>query len=352
EPIGLTGFENAVYHFQMDKADVDYPRYKPKQIVEIAENVLLYQTKEGGWPKNIDWLRVLSVDERNRLRRGARPRRATFDNHNTWSQIVYLAWVHQRTGLQRYADAALRGIDYVFTGQHPQSGGWRGWDVDAITFNDHVMAEVTKLMREVGAGNEPFAFVDADRRAKARRAYERALECILKCQIEVNGKKTAWCQQHSHRTYRPIWARTFEPPSICGDESVRVIRLLMAIEQPSDQVVDAIESAVAWYKLSKMEGLRLEQFETEPVRFEWHLADYDRRLVEDPDAAPLWARFYSLEDGVTPLWPDKNRVMRKSYNAISRDRRTGYRYVGTWGTPLLEEDYPAWKKRMEESGNR
>src|SRR5690606_41544954 len=47
-------------------------------------------------------------------------------------------------------------------------------------------------------------------------------------------------------TFEPKWARNFESPSIASDESVGIIRFLMELEQPSPEVICAIQSAVTW----------------------------------------------------------------------------------------------------------
>ena len=44
----------------------------------------------------------------------------------------------------------------------------------------------------------------------ARRAFDRGIECILKCQIRVDGKLTAWCAQHDEKDYRPRPGRSYE----------------------------------------------------------------------------------------------------------------------------------------------
>ena len=76
-------------------------------------------------------------------------------------------------------------------------------------------------------------------------AVAKGQQCIHKCQIVVDGKKTAWCQQHDQRTLEPAQGRISENPSLSGAESVGVVRYLMSIESPSPEVVAAIEGAVA-----------------------------------------------------------------------------------------------------------
>ena len=43
--------------------------------------------------------------------------------------------------------------------------------------------------------SETYPFVDDQLRKRCREAVARGISCILKCQIVVKGKKTAWCAQ-------------------------------------------------------------------------------------------------------------------------------------------------------------
>ena len=49
-----------------------------------------------------------------------------------------------------------------------------------------------EVLKELGAGSAQFAFVDDERKKKAQAAYDKGIDCILKCQITVNGKLTGW----------------------------------------------------------------------------------------------------------------------------------------------------------------
>jgi PelA/Pel-15E family pectate lyase len=84
-----------------------------------------------------------------------------------------------------------------------------------------------------------------------------------------------------------IAARIYEKASISGSEAVGIVRFLMSLDAPSPEVVDAIQSAVAWFDAAKINGQRLvEKPDASLPR------GFDRILVADPNAEPLWARFY------------------------------------------------------------
>jgi PelA/Pel-15E family pectate lyase len=86
-----------------------------------------------------------------------------------------------------------------------------------------------------------------------------------------------------------------------------------------------------------MKGVRLERVRRDDGRLE-------RWLVPDPNAAPLWARFYELETN-RPLYLDRDSVFRYDFTEIGYERRSGYAYHGTWPTPLIATEYPAWRRK-------
>lgn len=304
----------------------------------VADNVLKYQSAEGGWPKNIS----LAVPPTGPIEAGSTN---TIDNQATTVPMAYLARVITAGNgdTAAYRAAFDRGLDWLLAAQY-QNGGWpqfyplRGGYYDHVTFNDDAMARVLNLLREVQTGHGPYGFVDAERRAKAAEATARALDVILKTQIRTDGVLTVWCAQHDETTLAPAWARRFEPPSYSGGESVGITRYLMSLPDPSPEVVAAVEGAVAWFRAKAIPGVRIETF----TDAEGHR---DRRVVQDASAGPLWARFYDLDTG-KPVFMGRDSVARDTLAGIERERRAGYSYYVDSPARLLEVDYPAWKRRL------
>ncbi len=347
KPVPAGAFADSINHAVMnyEARQVPYQQYSPGQIVHISENLLAGQNADGGWPKNKDWIRVYSADERSRLSRG----RSTLDNRSTWAQVDYLARVHQQTGLGRYAESATRGIEYIL-GRQRESGGWRGTFVDAITFNDDVMSGVMRTLKSIIEDRDLYGFTGDTLLERVEGAYERGLACVLNCQIKVGDRLTAWCQQHDHETLKPVWARAYEPPSIVTSESVNVVRFLMSIKNPSPEVIESIQSAVAWFDHVKIRGLRLEDVKAEPVKFRFHWSDIDRVEVKDPDAPPIWTRYYHL-DTEKPIFCTRQSKITSKYTDLSRERRTGYSWYGYYPARLLQEEYPDWQQKWAPGRN-
>ena len=72
----------------------------------------------------------------------------------------------------------------------------------------------------------------------------------------------------------------------------------------------------------------------------------DRRVVDDPSADPLWARFYELGTN-RPVFTGRDRIVRYNFNEIERERRVGYAYYGRWPARLLADEYPRWRSRLK-----
>jgi PelA/Pel-15E family pectate lyase len=306
----------------------------------VADSVLQYQTVSGGWPKNVDMTQPPAAEF---LASNATDHRApTIDNGATHTQLRFLAQVVTATGEARYRAAFERGLDYLFASQY-ENGGWpqfypllKGYYTH-ITYNDDAMAGVLRVLRDVSAGRAPYGFVDASRRAKAADAVARGTDCILRTQVKQEGKLTVWCAQHDEFSFAPAWARNFEPPSLSGNESVGLVRFLMGVEHPSPEVIAAIEGAVAWFQMVPVHRLRVDNSPGVD-------GQKDRRTVADPAAPVLWARFYELGTN-RPIFVGRDKVIRYDFNAIERERRTGYGYLGDWPAKLLDKEYPAWRAK-------
>lgn len=318
--------------------------------IRIADNVLLYQNDNGGWPKNIDMAKQLSDAEKREVVRTHNRSQTIIDNGGTWTQIRFLALMHAATGDKRFADSALRGINYLLAAQY-SNGGWpmiyplRKGYYTHITFNDGAMIGVMNLLRDVAQnretrdGKRPFAFVDSDTRERSRQAIDKGLEVILATQVVVDGKPTVWCAQHDEVSLKPAGARSYELASLSGYESVGIVEYLMSLDNPSPAVRRAIDGAVDWYKHVKIEGQRVQWIGDRESKEE-----ADRIVVADPKAKPLWARFYQIGTN-RPLFVSRDGVIHDHLSEIERERRTGYSWLGEWPDDLISEDYGKWQEK-------
>jgi pectinesterase len=317
--------------------------YGSEEAVRIAENVLLYQRNIGGWPKNMPMHHVLSKKEKKELLKlQSVDEDATTDNGATVMELNYLSRVYGATGNETYKAAFLKGIDYLIEAQYP-NGGWPQFyplknDYSRhITFNDGSMVNIMRVMHAIAQKSDAFSIVaDEQTVLKAKQAYEKGLEIILESQYKQNGVLTVWCAQHDEVTLEPVRARTYELPSLSGAESVGIVLLLMEIDNPSPEVVNAIQSAVRWFEKTQIHGIRVETFQTEDGK-------RDRRVVPDDMAPALWARFYGLSDN-RPFFCDRDGIKKYSLAEIGHERRNGYSWY-TRAPQAALDAYGEWQSR-------
>ena len=317
---------------------------EPRTVLR-AEMVLLFQNPDGGWPKNVQWNSFETLNDAEEGFKKFPKRKSTIDNSATYTQIRELAAAYTKTNNPNYRDAARRGLEFILREQRP-SGGWRGSDVEAITFNDDAMIGVMRLLKEITQEQSNFRWVKPAERERCQQALARALRVLLDCQIVVDGKKTAWCQQHDHETLKPVKARSYELPSISGVESVKIVRYLMEEEAPSAEIVEAVEGAVAWFRRSAIRGIRIERFDIDPVKDGNKVIEHDERVVRDPDAKPVWARFYEIDTN-RPFFCNRDGIKVYTLAEVTLERRTGYSWYSDTAAMLLEKEYPKWLERLK-----
>ena len=319
--------------------------YGSAESIDIAENILFYQRKEGGWPKNIPMHRPLTDEQRAELTAEVKPARSVFadttdptiDNDATITEMRFMAKMYAATGDKRYRESFERGLDYLLAAQY-DNGGWpqfypsRGGYYTHITYNDNAMVNVMSMLRDIFNKKPEYGFV-ANRRVvkKARESFYKGVDCILKSQIMVDGKPTVWCAQHDEVTLEPAQARSYELPSFSGSESVGIVMLLMAIPQPSPEITRAIKGAVEWFEANKIEGIRI-GYETDGDGLR------NRVVVEDPSAPAIWARFYDLETG-KPFFCSRDGIKRATMAEISHERRNGYSWYTNAPQRVLDAYY-------------
>ena len=308
--------------------------YSTAEARTLADRVISYQTPAGGWSKSLTFTQLRAPGEDF----GRETRfRGTFDNNATLPPLRFLARVAHAAGpgTSAYREAFTRGLAYVLAAQFP-NGGWpqiyplSGGYHDSLTFNDNVMPNILEFLRETATGAGAFASVAPELRAEAARALERGIACVLATQVNVNGVRTAWGQQHDALTLQPCAARNYEPISLCSAESAKITRFLMSVQPRPPEIVQAVEAAAAWMDRTKLMG------------FAWTDPDgQGRRLVPTPGAGPLWSRLYEIGTD-KPIFGDRDKSIHYAIEAVSRERRDGYSWFDNEPAQVLKR-LAAWR---------
>lgn len=316
--------------FQQAREEVRFSGDIDQAIVE-ADNLLTWQMDNGGWTKN--WPHIYTrpwdgveprsewVNDGNEL--------GTIDNDATIAEMSYLAQVYQETKYPKYRVSLEKGLDFLFELQY-STGGFaqvypaRGNYSDYVTFNDEAMINVLELMDLIVEKKYPFDsdLISNDYRVKVENSIDLAVDYILKAQIKVDGKLTAWCAQHDPVTYEARKARSYEHPSISGQESVGIIRYLMSRPQ-TEEINQSVTGALEWLDEVKLTDTRYISGDPNGEYF-----------VEEPNSR-AWYRFYEIGTN-KPIFSGRDGVIKYDINEIEEERRNGYAWGGHWGTQLLD----------------
>lgn len=295
--------------------------YATEEAVAVAENVLLYQRDNGGWMKNIEMHKTLS-DSEKKVVESDKSGESCFDNAATTMEMRFLAKMYYHHKSEKYKEAFTKALDLILTSQR-NAGAWsqyyplrgRGyWDY--LTFNDDLTVNILNLLKEISNGYGDFeGLVDEAKKSDVIEAYNKGVQCILDCQIVDNGVKTVWCAQHDPETLDPAMGRPHEFPSFSGGESVNILKFLMSIENPSEEIKEAVVKGVEWLDKNAIEGYKISYVYDE----DGNVTD---RVLEAAEGYRLWARFTQLGGEIA------ERVYKKQIEILESNKARIYNYNG------------------------
>jgi len=316
--------------------------YGSEESLKVAENVLLYQRDIGGWPKNTPIHKPLTEAEKAKVNDDKGTNDAIFDNSATTTEMKFLARMYNKCNSNTYKESFNKGLNFILDAQY-ESGGWpmfwplRKGYYTHITFNDNAIVNILVMLRDIRDKNPLFASViSTENMGRVENAYKKGIDVILKTQIVINGKRTVWCAQHDEVTFMPAKARSYELPSFSGAESVGIIRLLMEIPNPSPEILESVQGAIEWLNDHRIKSTRWDTFTNSE-------GQKDRRIIADPKAGDIWARFYDL-DTQEPYVCDRDGIKKKTLEEIGYERRNGYSWYTDDPQEVIDR-YPAWKSK-------
>jgi len=296
---------------------------------KLAAVILSFEAPNGGWSKHVDFSQHARRPGESYFTESADWEWiSTIDNGATTEEIRFLALADAAKRDERYERAILRGVDYLLASQFPngcfpQVYPLQGSYHDAATFNDDATIKALNILREVGNGT--YSYASADQRAQATAAVARGVDCILAAQVRVDGKLTAWGQQHDPLTLEPTSARSYELTSLSAQESASIADFLMTLPSPNERAVRAVQSAVAWLQARSVRGYSYAKYE----------------LKSDPNGVPLWGRLYEIGTNRV-IMANRDGIKLYDWNKLT-DRRSGYAWYTIRPTSTLAA-YVAWSK--------
>ena len=313
-----------------------------------AENILLWQRNNGGWPKEPHnsfngYDRQQTPEEIQEAMNKKAFTDTTIDNNHTTGEVRILLEAYKNTNNIDYLVAAVKGVEYLFTAQYA-NGGWpqyyplRNNYSRHITFNDNAMYNVMMLMKDIYTSQANTQYFPEAFKETAKNSFYKGIEVIVNTQNLIDGIRTAWCAQHHASTLEPVKARDYELISNSGSESVGVVRVLMSVENPSQNIIEAVKAAVSWF-----DSVKLLNITTQRITDSSQPTGEDVIVVNSPGDV-IWGRFYDLETN-QPFFCGRDGVKKSSLSEIDNERRTGYAWYGGWPKNLLNYEFQNWKEK-------
>ena len=381
--------------------------YGSDEAQQFADKLLSAQKNSGGWMKNIQFHKESDTGgktEHSCLDNGATTQEMRF-LAKVYQKTKVEKYKESFTRALNMIFTAEKGCG-GWSQYWPLSGN--GSYQDYITFNDDLMTNVMRLLNDIATNKGDFADItDESTRNHCEQSFQHAIDVIIKCQVDDNGTPAAWCAQHDTITFLPTEGRPHELPSISAYESANLLSYLMTIDKPSEQLQQTIHSAVAWLDGHKTDGKAIEDFtnangekdrriidktgsavwgrfiqlggatgeQTYNAFFtklkdcnkkrsyyqngktytytEYEIAtkSYDASkayqpifAIYDDQLQHLYYRFlYTYEDAPEATdW--QGCSVPTSLNAL---RRVNYQFMGSWPLNVINNEYPAWKERIE-----
>jgi hypothetical protein len=297
------------------------------------------QLESGGWAYVVEF----DPQARNRWeyhvdvsKGGSKPARrnngSTFDDDNTQGALrflmAFLDAATNRSGgeLESIRKAMDFGLEKMIEAQYPNGAwpqrydgqprdprkypvrparfpksyprAWPGSDYGGYyTLNDHTQSDCIRTMLEAHRRSGERKYLDAARKGG---------EFLILAQLPE--PQPGWAQQYNFDV-EPTWARAFEPPAVCSNESGGAVRMLIRlfIETGDEKFMQPIPAFIAWLKRSQIDTNR-------------------------------WARCYELGSN-KPIYGDRDGKIHYTLAEISAERQRGYRWEHDFGIPWTIASY-------------
>jgi hypothetical protein len=143
-------------------------------------------------------------------------------------------------------------------------------------------------------------------RPEYRAAALKGGEFLILAQLP--DPQSSWAQQYNAKL-EPDWARAFEPPCVCSNESGGAMRLLvdLYLETGDVKYLGPLPRAIDWFKRSEI-------------------------------SPGVWARMYEIGTN-TPIYGDRDGKIKYRVEDLSPERQTGYSWKGGYGIPAVISYY-------------
>ncbi|MGH9659448.1 MAG: pectate lyase, partial [Bryobacteraceae bacterium] len=276
--------------------------------VAAARALVKGQLESGGWDYVVEFDPKLRPQWNYRGTNTGAKNTSTLDDNNTQAAIRLLMDVNKAAPDRSFQSAIDYALDSLLrvqaaNGAFPQRypappDGYYSY----YTFNDNTMADVVDTLIQGHEFYKDKRYLDAVRKTGDFMLLAQQPE-----------PQPVWAQQYDAKM-KPAWARKFEPPSVCSQESAGVIRVLIRVWLATGDAkyLAPIPAALAWFERSQI-------------------------------APGKWARFYEIGTN-KPLY------FTRDYKLVytDTDLPTHYSFQGEYNVPRTRAEYEAVRGRRVE----
>ena len=204
----------------------------------LALAVLSFQAPNGGWSKHVDFSQHDRRPGESFFTESADWEWiSTIDNGATTEEIRFLARVDAAKPSDRYRRNIVRdrlshwvAIPEWMLPAGVSTAGQLSRRRDVQRRRDRSCAQPSARR---GQQQIPICAASISGDGRAAAAIDRGVDCILAAQVRVNGKLTAWGQQHDPLTLEPR-AREATATSLSAQESASILDFLMSLPTPNE----------------------------------------------------------------------------------------------------------------------
>jgi PelA/Pel-15E family pectate lyase len=339
QPVATDNFNPLLAFWHSHHPGQSTPTYRRNQIIAIADNLLLMQRNNGGWPANINPFRVLSAADRLAFLKDKTRTDASFANANITPQIYYLSHVYLQTGDVRYRDGAKKAFRLVL-GAQLYNGGWSQKAVteldNSATIDTRATINALAFMRRVAAGKMPYGYVPFAVRRQAAESVRKGDSLLLRLQQAYDSRASIWAGAYDLASSQPTAAQHGAVVALDTEVSVAITRYFMQIERPPAEVVRAITGAAHWFADNTLQQVQLR---TARQPAPW-LPAYTRAPL--PRQA-VWARHYAIATNQPLVGNSCGRPLKPYELTVLAGAKHWYGY---WARALLQSQYPKWRTRV------
>jgi PelA/Pel-15E family pectate lyase len=273
-------------------------------IQETARALIYGQLESGGWTNSIcfDPKSPLVAQYRNGKGRGRNY--STLDDGITQNSIRFLIQADQALASKdaEIHQAAMTALNALLQAQFPNGGFPQVWTgpvspqpIVAAKYPDYDWRTDNRIKNywELYTLNDDLTGYVANALLDAVTVYDdpRCKTALVKLgdfliAAQMPDPQPAWAQQYDYEM-RPVWARKFEPPAVCGRESQDAIETLMKVYRLTGDAkyLAPIPRAVAYLKSSLLPDGRLARYYELKSNKPLYMTD-DYKLTHDDRDVP------------------------------------------------------------------